>query len=225
MRCRCHALIARRRRRLRVLLEHVLGQRQDHGPGPAGCRRLERPAYVLGDAARVIDLRHPLRHLAEHPPVVDLLERLAIHESARYLADEKQQRRRVLEGGVDADRCVARSRSSRHQRDSRTAGQLAASVGHVGGATLLPADDQLDPVASVVERVQHGQVAFPGDAEDLIGALGEQALHEDLAAAARKLRWPSHRWPPFAALYNELVRDTTGANFERVSARPAGSTG
>src|SRR5205823_3033944 len=114
---------------------------------------------------------------------------------------------------------------SRHQRDSRTAGQLAASVGHVGGATLLPADDQLDPVASVVERVQHGQVAFPGDAEDLIGALGEQALHEDLAAAARKLRWPSHRWPPFAALYIELVRETTGANLDRVSARPAGSTG
>ena len=40
---------------------------------------------------------------AEHAPVVDLLERLALGVLARDLPDEEHQRRPVLEGGVHAD--------------------------------------------------------------------------------------------------------------------------
>jgi hypothetical protein len=71
--------------------------------------------HVLGQPVGIVDLGDPLgeaeRAGAEHLPVVDLLERLAVALLARDLADEDDQRRRVLERGVDADRRVARARA------------------------------------------------------------------------------------------------------------------
>ena len=43
---------------------------------------MEGVADVFRHAVGVVDLRHPLRHLAEHAPVVDLLEGLALAQSA-----------------------------------------------------------------------------------------------------------------------------------------------
>ena len=84
-------------------------------PGRAGpASRCGRRGHVLGQAVGVVDLADPLgeaeRSGAEHLPVVDLLERLAVALVARDLADEQDQRRRVLERGVQADRGVARAR-------------------------------------------------------------------------------------------------------------------
>src|SRR5262249_6709561 len=122
-----------------------------------------------------------------------LLERLPIGEASRHLADQEDDRRRVLRGGVDADRSVGRARAAGDQRDAGAAGELAVGVGHVRGATLVPADDEPDPVARVVEPVQDGQVALARDAEDVVDALGQKALDQDLAAGAGECRRTSHR--------------------------------
>ena len=82
---------------------HVLGQREHHRAGPARHRGVERAAHVLGHAVGAVDLRDPLRHLAVHAAVVDLLERLALDEVVADLADEENHRRRILVRGVHAD--------------------------------------------------------------------------------------------------------------------------
>ena len=95
--------------------QHVLRQREHDRPGPAGHRDAVGVRDVFGDALGAIDLRGPLGHAAVHPPIVDLLERFAIDEVAADLADEHDHRRRILHGGVDADRGVRRARAARDE--------------------------------------------------------------------------------------------------------------
>src|SRR4029453_7243279 len=69
--------------------------------------------------------------------VIPLLEGLALDLVARHLADEENHRRRILEGGVDADRGVGGAGPAGDEADAGPAGQLAIGLGHVGGATFL----------------------------------------------------------------------------------------
>ncbi len=181
------------------------GQREHDRSRPARHRHAKCARDILGNALGPIDLRGPLRHAAVHPAIVDLLERLAIDEVAADLADEHDQRRRVLRRRVDADRGVRRAGSARDEGDAGAACQLAVRFGHVGGPAFLPADDEPQLVADVVERVQHGQVALARDAERERGALRDQVGDEDLVRRfgrgstrapqrrRRKLRSDGHR--------------------------------
>ena len=101
--------------------QHVLRQREHHRSRPARHRDAKGLRDVFRDAVRAIDLRHPLRDAAVHAGVVDFLKRLAILEVAADLADESDQRRRVLLRGVNADRSVRRARAARDEDDARAA--------------------------------------------------------------------------------------------------------
>ncbi len=81
--------------------QHVLGQREHDRAGPPARRDRVGAREHLGDARGVVELERPLRHRAEHGLVVELLEGLAPALRARDLADEQDQRRRVLARGVD----------------------------------------------------------------------------------------------------------------------------
>ena len=115
-------------------------------------------------------------------PVVDLLERLAVGRVRPDLAHQQDHRRRVLASDVDADGGVRRPGTARDDRHAGTAGQLARGLGHVSGATFLPADNEGQAIANVDEGVEDRQVALAGDAEEVRGVLGQQARDEDLAA-------------------------------------------
>ena len=135
--------------------KRVLRERKHHGTGPPGNRGVECTAYVLRDALNAVDLRHPLRHLAVHAPVVDFLERFALDEFVRHLADEHHHRRRILEA------CVRRSRRSslpgaRYEQHARLAGELAG-LSHVRRTAFLAADDETEPILQVVQAVQDGK--------------------------------------------------------------------
>ena len=56
--------------------------------------------------------------------------------------------------------------------------------GHVGDAALLPADDEPQTFADIVERVEHREVAFARDAERERGALRNQVGDQNLAAGS-----------------------------------------
>ncbi len=167
------------------------GKREDDRTRSPLHRDVERARDVLGQAVGVADLADPLgeaeRAGAEHVRVVDFLERLAVALVARDLADEQHHRRRVLERGVQADRRVARARSARDEAQSRAAGELALRLGHVARAALVPAADEADPVAVLVEAVEGGEEALAGDAEHRGRALREQRFHERVAGGTR--RW------------------------------------
>ena len=163
---------------------HVLGQGEDHRAGPARSRDMKRAAYHLGNARRVVDLGDPFGHLTEEAAEIDLLEGLALGHVARDLADEQDQRGRILMRGMDADRRVGRARPAGDERDAGFAGHLAVGLGHVCHAAFLAADDEVDRVHRVVERVQGCEVALARHAIDGIDAVQLQAVDEDLAAGA-----------------------------------------
>ena len=169
----------------RGLDQHVLGQREHDRPLAARHRAVEGVAHVLGGAVGAVDRGDPLRHLPEHPPVVHLLERLALDEVGPDLADEEDHRRRVLERGVDADRRVGRARAASDEADAGFAGELAVRLRHVGRAAVLARDDQLDRVLRVVQRVENGEIALPWNAERGVDAVDLQLIHQNLRGGAR----------------------------------------
>ena len=168
--------------------QHVLGQRDHDRAGPAVQRGVKCLADQLGDAPRILDLDHPLGHLAEHAAVVDLLEGLAVGRLARHLADQQDHGRRILEAGMQSDAGIGGTRTARDEGDAGLAGELAVGLGHVGRPAFLAADDEAHGVALGVERVERRQVAFARHAEDRIGAVNAQLVDQDLSAAAARMR-------------------------------------
>jgi hypothetical protein len=162
--------------------QHVFGQRDHHRAGPARGGDMEGARHQLGHARRVVDLHHPLGHGAEDGAVVQLLEGLAAQRVARDLADEQQQRRRVLVRDVHAGRRVGGTGAARDEADAGLAGELALRLGHHGRAAFLAAHGHVD--GRVVQRVEHGQKAFAGHAEELLDAVGDELVDQDLAAGA-----------------------------------------
>ena len=89
----------------------------------------------------------------------------------------------VLEGDVDAGAGVGRAGSAGDEGDAGLAGHLAVGVGHIGDPAFLPADDQVD-FRRVMERVEHGEEAFPRHGENTVAALDPELVDKDLAAGA-----------------------------------------
>ena len=144
-------------------------------------------ADQLGNAPRVLDLHHPLGHLAEHAAVIDLLERLAIVGLARDLPDQQDHGRRILEAGMQSDAGIGGAGTARDEGDAGLSGQFSVSLRHVGGAALLAADDVADGVALGVQRVEGGQVALAWHPEDRVGAVDAQLVDQDLRATATRV--------------------------------------
>ncbi len=163
-----------------VAREHVLGQREHHRARTACAGGRERTRDVLGDPVRAVDLRDPLRHRPEHPPVVDLLKGLALLLVRRDLTDEQDQRSGVLEGGVHADGRVRGTGPSRHDGDARATGELPVGVGHVRGAGFVAARDQAD--RRLVQAVEQREEALARNAEDGVRAVDDELVDEELAA-------------------------------------------
>ena len=98
------------------------------------------------------------------------------------LADEQDQRRRILHRDVDAGRGVGRARAARDEADAGPAGELAVGLRHHRRAALLAADRDGD--RGVVQRVEHGEIALARHAEDVLDAVRRELVDEDLAAGA-----------------------------------------
>src|SRR5436190_21719746 len=85
---------------------------------------------------------------------------------------------------MHADRAVGRAGTARHEEHARLAGQLAVRLRHVRGAAFLPADDELELVAQVMQPVEHRQIAFARHAEGEAYALCRKRVGENAAAVA-----------------------------------------
>ena len=87
-------------------------------------------------------------------------------------------------GGMDTNGRVRRARAASDEGDARFAGQLAPGFGHVGDAAFLPADDEMQLVANIVERVERSQEALAWNAKHGIDAMQSQAVDEDPSTGA-----------------------------------------
>jgi hypothetical protein len=181
-----HRLHARQRFGVHRLREHVFGQHQHHGAGPAVHGSGKGARHVFGNAARVVDAFHALRHAfggrAEEGGVVDFLECLAVARLARHIADEQHHGCRVLECGVQADGSVGGTGAARHETHAGAAGELALRFGHESRTALLPVGDETDTLGMRVKAVEHGKVTFARDTEGMGHALGDEAFDEQVAS-------------------------------------------
>ncbi len=218
---RAHRLVMRHVGHRGFREQHVLGEREHHRPGPAGHRRVESVAHVLGNALGAVDLRHPLGHRPVHAPVVDLLESLALDEFVADLADEHHHGRGILESRMHADRAVGGARTTRDEEHARLAGELAVGLRHVGGAALLPADDEPELLAHVVEAVEHRQVALARHAEGELRTVADERVGEDAAAVAH-FQIVSHAVSPRTAM--PVLRRARTAAWRRRPPPPAQCT-
>src|ERR1700733_7617174 len=132
----------------------------------------------FGDALRLVDLRYPLGERAEHPAVVDLLERIATSVLVRDLADEEQQRRAVLHRHVHADRAMAGARTTCHHRRRGTAFEFAKCFGHMHRAGLEATGDQLQFLPDLIESVEHIEIALAWHGKYMIDALRHQGIRK-----------------------------------------------
>ena len=178
-----HALRADVRHGHAVLL-HLLADGDDDGAGAAADRHVEGMRHDLGDAPRVVDLRHPFGERREHPAVVHLLEALAVRLLDGNLADEQHHRRAVLHRHMHADGGVAGTGPARDDGHAGLARQLTLRLRHVDGAGLEAAGDELHAVSGGVETVQQVQVAFARHREHMARPVRHQRIGQQLPAAA-----------------------------------------
>ena len=187
----CHLGVAGRgldqRERRRVghgdaLDQHVLGDADHDRPRPAVRRGVESARHDLRHARRVVDFGRPFGHRAEIGAVVDLLEGLALAHLARHLADEHDERRRILARDVDAWRGIGGARPARDEADAGLAGHFSDRLRHHAGAALLAADR--DGEIGVVERVEHRQIALARHAEDVAHAVDVQLVDQNFGGGA-----------------------------------------
>ena len=82
---------------------------------------------------------------------------------------------------MDAGRGIGGAGPTSDEADAGPARGLADRFGHDRGAAFMPADRERD--IAVVEGIERGQIAFPGNAEGVAHAVDDQLVHEDFAAA------------------------------------------
>ena len=64
-------------------------------------------------------------------------------------------------------------------------GQLRVRLGHERCTRFVAIDDELDHLAGVIQRVEHRQITFAGDAKSVVDALYQQLIDEQASSGAR----------------------------------------
>ena len=162
--------------------QHVFGQGDDHGTGPARGGDAEGAGHILRHARRIVDLGCPFGDRAEHGAVVDFLKRFAVGGVAGDLAHQQDHRRAILLRDMDANGGVAGAGAAGDHADAGGAVQLAVGFGHIRRTGLVAGVDQGEPVLHVMQRVQHLEVAFTGHAIGGVGPVDQKLVHKDLSA-------------------------------------------
>ena len=86
---------------------------------------------------------------------------------------------------MHADRGVGGAGTAGDEADAGLAGHLAVGLGHECRAPFLAVDHEAD--VRVVQRIEHVQVAFAGDAEGGVDAVDVERIDQELAAGAGRV--------------------------------------
>ena len=159
-------------------LLRILGDVDQHGPGPAALREVERLAHgrrdIVGAPDEVVVLRHRQRHAGD----VGFLERVRADEAAADLARDADDGRRVHHRGRHPGDHVGGARTGRRDGDADPAGRARVAVGHVRRALLVPREDVADGI--VQQCVVRGQDRAAGVPEHVGDPLAHEAFPENL---------------------------------------------
>ena len=99
------------------------------------------------------------------------------------LAGERDHGRVVEEGVGDPGHEVGRARAQRGHRDGAATGEAAVDVGHERGALLVAGGDVADARVAG-ERLEDVHRLLAGHGEDVLAALGGEAVDEEVGGRA-----------------------------------------
>ena len=125
---------------------------------------------------------HVLGHVAEGDLVIDLLKGAAAQVGARHLANEQDQRHRVLFRRMNGDGGVTGTRPAADHGNARGARQLGIGDGHEAGPAFVAAGYDLNVVA-IVQGVQYRKVAFSRHTEHTVDTVQHQCIHQGVGGA------------------------------------------
>ena len=162
--------------------QHVLRQRDHHRAGAAAGGGIEGARDQLRDAGRIVDLGRPFGDGAEHRPVIELLEGLALAHVARDLPDEQDHRGRILARHMQPGRRIGGAGAAGDEADAGRPGRLADRLRHHGGAALLPADRHRD--GPVVQGIERRDIALARHAEDVAHAVQHELIDQHLGGGS-----------------------------------------
>ncbi len=175
-RCRIDRHVDTQRHALRLLLGDVFRQDQEGRTGTLGPRLLERLAHHL--RYRFVDGDHaaPLRDRAEQFHEVEGLVGLLVEPVEPGLRGDGHERMRVEVGVRDPEHQVDRARAERGQAHARMSRERAVGVRHERRAAFVTRRDEAD--RRVRDRIDHVEVLFARQPEDVLDALVLEALDE-----------------------------------------------
>lgn len=164
------------------LFEHVFGQREYDGTGPAGGGGLKRRPQRLWNVLGMLDLTRPFRQRRKHFAEFNFLKRFTASNRQRHLPDEENHRSGIMECGMYADTGMRGAWAASDHADSGASCHLPVGLRHVGSGAFVLGYHNLD-VRHVIKSVEKIQITFAGNAKYPIDAVCAERLREHPATA------------------------------------------
>jgi hypothetical protein len=132
----------------------------------------------LGGLLGLVHLDDLLGDVREEAGIVLLLEGEAAEILAFDLADQHDDRCRVVIGGMEGDEAVREAGPARHHGDAGSLAQPPVRHRHEAGACLVAAHHDTDRVA-LDERAGEPNIALAGHAIDLVDVVRFEAFRQE----------------------------------------------
>ncbi|NYD32424.1 hypothetical protein BJ958_003970 [Nocardioides kongjuensis] len=214
------ATVRQARGRVAGLLLDLVGQDEVGDPAPVH-GVLHRERRQLGVVGAGLHRRGRHGDVAEDGGQVEVLEGAPAAGRRRHLSGDRDHRRPVEPGVVQARDEVGRPRTGDREAGSGAAGQLPVGAGREGRCSLVADADvaHLSPLLGPAQGVGEAEVGVADHPEDRVHPVRDQRLDEDVGDGA--VSCGRDREPhvgPVAALVDVVRRDGVAEALRRLAA-------
>ena len=159
----------------------ILGDIHEHRPRPARRRNVKGLADGQRQVMHILDQVVVLDPGAGDADRVHLLEGVTADHGGRHLPGQDHHGDGVHEGGGDAGDGIGGARARGDQGDATATGGAGVAIRAMGGGLLVTDQDVLDLVL-LEQGIVGMQDGAPGIPEDILHALIDQRLNDDLGS-------------------------------------------
>ena len=169
--------------RVGLVVENVLGQDHRDRTRRAAFREVKGAGHRFRGLLRLVDLDDLLGDIGQKTRVVLLLQGEAAEIAALDLADEHDERRRVVIGRVQRHHSVRQPGAARHDRNAGAVAQPPVGDRHIAGAGLVAAHDDADRIA-FEQKARQPDIALAWYAIDLVDIMRFEAFSQQAGDGA-----------------------------------------
>ena len=164
---------------------NVLGNVDQHRPGPARPRQMKRFPHDPGDVLGVLDQVMVLGDRARHLHHRRFLERVGADHVPRNLAGHGDQRHGIHLGVGQPGHQVERPGARGRHDDARLAGRPGVALGREDAPLLVARQDRADAVAVPRQRLVHRHARPARIGEDDVDIVAHERLDQHVRSRKR----------------------------------------